>query len=180
MGSGRLRLDDIDFNILGILQEDASLSSGQVAERVGMSQSPVWRRITNMEQAGVIKQRTTLLDRQKVGLNLLVFVLVRLEDQTERTVSEFKAAVAAIPEVLQAHMLMGDIDFLLQVIARDIDAYLTLLREELSRLPGVRGIDSRVVVEEAKNSPLLPLAELPAPTKAAAFPHGSASGNRDA
>jgi Lrp/AsnC family transcriptional regulator len=140
-----------------VLQEDASLSSAQVAERVGLSQSPAWRRITNLEQAGVIKQRTTLLDRHKVGLNLLVFVLVRLEDQTEPTVRKFKDAVAAIPQVLQAHMLMGDIDFLLQVIASDIDAYLPLLREQLSRLPGVSGIDSRVVVEEAKNSPVLPL-----------------------
>jgi Lrp/AsnC family transcriptional regulator len=124
-----------------------------------MSQSPAWRRITNLEQSGVIRRRATLVDRQKVGLNLLVFVLIRLEDQTEPTVRKFKDAVAAIPQVLQAHMLMGDIDFLLQVIASDIDDYLALLREHLSRLPGVRGIDSRVVVEEAKNSTLLPLGQ---------------------
>ena len=128
-----------------------------------MSQSPAWRRITNLEQSGVIKQRVTVLDRQKVGLSLLVFVLVRLEDQTESTVSKFRDAVASIPEVLQAHMLMGDIDFLLQVIAVDIEAYLALLREHLSRLPGVRGIDSRVVVEEAKNSATLPLGAMQQP-----------------
>lgn len=157
MSSGISRLDEVDLKILDVLQEDAALSSAQVAERVGMSQSPAWRRITNLEQSGVITQRTTLVDRKKVGLNLLVFVLVRLEDQTEPTVRRFKDAVASIPEVLQAHMLMGDIDFLLQVIARDIDAYLALLREHLSRLPGVRGIDSRVVVEEAKNRSVLPL-----------------------
>ena len=155
MAVGALRLDEVDLKILSVLQEDASLSSAQVEERVGMSQSPAWRRIANLDQSGVIKQRTALLDRQKVGLNLLVFVLIRLEDQTEPTVRKFKSAVAAIPAVLQAHMLMGDIDFLLQVIARDIDAYRALLREHLSRVPGVRGIDSRVVVDEAKNSPVL-------------------------
>jgi Lrp/AsnC family transcriptional regulator len=157
------QLDEVDLDILAILQEDASLSSAQVAERVGISQSPTWRRITNLERSGVIRQRTTLVDRHKLGLNLLVFVLVRLEDQTEPTVRKFKQAVASIPEVLQAHMLMGDIDFLLQVIAKDIEAYLALLRESLSRLPGVRGIDSRVVVEEAKNSPILPIQAVRAP-----------------
>lgn len=157
MSIEQLRLDEVDLKILKVLQQDASLSSAQVAERIGMSQSPAWRRIANLEQSGVIKERVTLIDRQKVGLSLLVFVLVRLEDQTEPTVRNFKDAAASIPEVLQAHMLMGDIDFLLQVIVRDIDAYLALLRERLSKLPGVSGLDSRVVVEEAKNSPVLPL-----------------------
>jgi hypothetical protein len=100
------------------------------------------------------------VDRESVGLGLLVHILVTLDDQTHDTVSAFGEAVAAMPEIIQCHMLMGDIDFLLLAVTRDLASYRKLLRERLSILPGVRGIDSRVVVEEMKNTTELPIMTL--------------------
>jgi len=151
------KLDETDFKILRAVQADATLSSAQVAERIGMSQSPAWRRMVNLEEAGAIKKRVTLIDRQVVGLRFMVYVLIRLKDQTQKTVDQFQSRVRAIPEIVQCHMLMGDIDFLLLAITEDLEAYHKLLREEISRLPGVSGIDSRVVVEETKSTTELPL-----------------------
>jgi len=151
------RLDETDFKILRAVQGDATLSSAQVAEQVGMSQSPAWRRMANLEETGAIKKRVTLIDRHLVGLHFMVYILIRLKDQTQKTVDEFQSRVRGIPEIMQCHMLMGDIDFMLLAITEDLEAYHKLLREEISRIPGVNGIDSRVVVEETKNTTELPL-----------------------
>lgn len=151
------KFDDIDFKILRALQADATLSSAQVADAVGMSQSPAWRRVVSLEEKGVIKKRVALVDRHAVGLRLMVYVLIRLNDQAQKTVERFQVKVRAIPEIVQCHMLMGDIDFLLLVVTEDMDTYHKLLREKISRIPGVSGIDSRVVVEETKNTTELPL-----------------------
>lgn len=153
-------MDQTDLKILDALQRDGTLSSSQLAETIGMTQSPTWRRIMALEQNGIIKGRVALIDRDAVGLELMVFVLVKLKDQTEATVSDFTAAVSGIAEVVQCHMLMGDIDFLLLVVTTNMNAYHSLLRRELSKLPGIIGIDSRVVVEESKNTTCLPLAIL--------------------
>jgi Lrp/AsnC family transcriptional regulator len=152
--------DETDFKILRALQGDATLSSAQVAELVGMSQSPAWRRMVHLEEAGAIKKRVTLIDRQVVGLRFMVYVLIRLKDQTQKSVDLFQTRVRGISEIVQCHMLMGDIDFLLLVITEDLEAYHKLLREQISRIPGVSGIDSRVVVEETKSTTELPLSGL--------------------
>jgi Lrp/AsnC family transcriptional regulator len=151
------KLDETDLKILRAVQADATLSSAQVARRVGMSQSPAWRRVINLEKRGAIKKRVALIDRHVVGLRSMVYVLIRLKDQTQRTVDDFQARVRLIPEIVQCYMLMGDIDFLLLAITEDLEAYHKLLRDEISRIPGVSGIDSRVVVEETKSTTELPL-----------------------
>jgi len=151
------KFDEIDLNILRAVQGDATLSSAQVAEVVGISQSPAWRRMANLEEAGAIRKRVTLLDRHVVGLHFMVYVLIRLKDQTQKTVDHFQSRVSAIPEIVQCHMLMGDIDFLLLAITEDLEAYHRLVRQEISCIPGVSGIDSRVVVEETKSTTELPL-----------------------
>jgi len=154
------KLDEVDFQILQALQCDATLSSSQIAERVKMSQSPAWRRIANLEEVGAIKRRVAVIDRRVVGLNLMVHILIRLKDQQQETIDHFQKKVMAIPEIVQCSMLMGDIDFLLLAIARDLDAYNKLVRERISRIAGVSGIDSRVVIEETKNTTELPLGDL--------------------
>jgi Lrp/AsnC family transcriptional regulator len=159
------RFDETDFKILRAVQGDATLSSAQVAELVGISQSPAWRRMVNLEKAGAIKKRVTLIDRHVVGLRFMVYVLIRLKDQTQKTVDHFQSRVQAIPEIVQCHMLMGDIDFLLLAITEDLEAFHKLLRESISRIPGVSGIDSRVVVEETKSTTELPLDGLAKETK---------------
>lgn len=153
-------LDPIDVRILDLLQQNGCLSSAEVADRVGLSQSPCWRRITSLEENGAIRQRVALLDRERLGLSVMVYIQIKLANQERQTVDAFRKAVTALPEVTQCHMLMGDIDFLLVAITADIEAYRSFLRESLSKLPGVAGIDSRLVLEEVKNSTLLPLNQL--------------------
>src|SRR5687767_8656339 len=109
------KLDTVDLKILKALQTDATLSSSQMADVVGMSQSPTWRRIAQLEEAGAIKKRVALIDRQTIGLTFMVYVLVRLKDQSQASVDAFRAKVLKIPEIVHCHMLMGDIDFLLLV-----------------------------------------------------------------
>lgn len=154
-----MKLDATDYRILQALQQDAALSSAQVAEMVGVSQSPTWRRVTALEEGGVIRQRVALVDRESVGLHLMVHVLVRLKDQTQATVNAFRDAVRSIDAITHCHMLMGDIDFLLVVVTRDLEAFHLLLRAEISAIPGVSGIDSRVVIEETKSTTGLPLSQ---------------------
>jgi len=151
------KFDSVDLKILRELQRDATISSSRIAEVLGMSQSPTWRRIANLEETGAIKKRVALIDREVIGLKLMVYVLIRLKDQSQMTVDTFRTQVLAVPEIVQCHMLMGDIDFLLLVITEDLDAYHRLLRGKLSRIPGVSGIDSRAVIDESKGTTELPL-----------------------
>lgn len=155
-----LTLDELDIRILDVLQENGCLSSAEVAERVGLTQSPCWRRIAALEEGGAIRQRVALLDRARIGLSVMVYVQIKLVNQERASVDAFREAVAALPEITQCHMLMGNIDFLLVAITANIDDYRHLLRESLSKLPGVVGIDSRLVLEEVKNSTTLPVHRL--------------------
>lgn len=153
-------LDDIDLKILEILQRDSTTPSGKLASLVGMSQSPTWRRVVALEQSGAIRKRIALLDRHVLGLGFMVYVLIRLKDQSQKTVDRFRSAVRSIPEILNCHMLMGDIDFLMLIITKDLESYHELLRKEISVIPGVVGIDSRLVIEETKSTTELPLSSL--------------------
>jgi Lrp/AsnC family transcriptional regulator len=155
-----IKLDATDLQILQALQMDASSQSADIGSRVGLSQSPTWRRISNLESSGAIRARVAIIDRQVVGLNFMAFVFVRLIDQTQATVDQFKHDVQSIAEIVQCHVLMGDIDYILVVITRDIEHFRRLLREKLSGFVGVRGLDSRVVLEEVKNTTALPLSGL--------------------
>lgn len=152
-----MKLDGTDLKILDALQNDGALSSAQVAERIGSTQSPTWRRMSQLDSDGVIKERVAIVDRHKVGLSFMVYVFIRLKDQTYETVTSFEEHIAVIDEITHCHMLMGDIDFLLLVVSRDLAHYHRLLREQISIIPGISGIDSRVVVEEAKSTTRLPL-----------------------
>jgi len=154
---GVARLDHVDVEILRMMQEDATASSTDIAGRIGMSQSPAWRRIAALERSGVIRKRVAVIDRSAVGLRFMAFVFVRLKDQAQATVDGFQQDARAVPEIVQCHVLMGDIDYVLVVVTRDIDAFRVLVREKLSRFSGVSGLDSRAVLEEVKNTTELPL-----------------------
>jgi len=160
MKAKTLDLDATDLQILDLLQSQGTLSSNEVAERLGLTQSTAWRRIAALEQSGAIRGRVALLDRGRLGLGVMVYVMVKLAHQDRKQVDAFRKAAIALPEVMQCHMLMGDIDFLLVTITADIEAYRRLLRESLSKLPGVTGLDSRLVLEEAKDTTVLPLQQL--------------------
>lgn len=150
-------LDAYEKRILRLLQEDASLSNAEVAERVGLSASPCWRRIDRLEREGFIKRRVALLDRRKVGLNAQIFAQVKLNAHGRANLDEFAAAIRDLPEVLECYVLMGSVDFLLRIVAPDIEAYEKLFFNRLSQLPGVQEVNSTVALSEIKATTALPL-----------------------
>lgn len=150
-------LDPHDRRILRVLQDDASLSTAAVAEAVGLSPSPCWRRIDRLEREGYIKRRVALLDRRKIGLRAQVFALVKLNAHGRANLDEFAASIHELPEVLECYVLMGTVDFMLRVVAADIEAYEQFFFEKLSRLPGVQEINSTVALSEIKSTTALPV-----------------------
>ncbi|MCO5792556.1 MAG: Lrp/AsnC family transcriptional regulator [Blastomonas sp.] len=151
------KLDRYESQILMLLQEDATLTTGQIAERVGLSASPCWRRIDRLEREGFIKRRVALVDRRKVGLNAHLFVQIKLNAHGRANLDEFAAAIQQFPEVLECYVLLGSVDFMLRVVAADIEAYERFFFNRLSQLPGVQEVNSTVALSEIKATTTLPL-----------------------
>lgn len=152
-----MKLDKQDIAILKALQQDASVSSTELAERVGLSQSPCWRRVNQLEEAGIIRGRVARLARKKLGLEVLVVVNVKLASHGWQSLPKFKQRVVSFPEVLQCFLVMGDIDFILLVATRTVEEYNSFVQGKLAQIQGVQSIDSRIVIEETKNTTELPL-----------------------
>jgi Lrp/AsnC family transcriptional regulator len=150
-------LDAAEKRILTVLQEDATLSLAEIAERVGMSATPCWRRIQRLRQAGIIKAQVALLDRRAIGLNAQIFAQVRLSAQGRERLEEFSREIQNFPEVLECYVMMGSIDFMLRIVAADIDAYERFFFEKLSRVPGIQEISSMVALSEIKATTALPI-----------------------
>lgn len=143
-------LDKTDRLLVHALQDNARLTSGELAQRVNLSQSPSWRRIKHLEDEGVITGYHAALDRRAVGFGVLAFVMVAIDHQNEESSLNFEKAVCAIPEVVMFHGISGPEDFLLVIVARDLDAYSDLLQRKLHRLPGVRQVHTHFSLQEFK------------------------------
>lgn len=152
-----MQIDRADIKILAALQEDASLSTAAIAERANLSQSVCWRRIQRLRQEGVIRKDVALLDRKKLGIRAQVFAQVKLSAHGRANLAEFSDAVRAFPEVMECYVLMGAMDFLLRIVADDIEAYERFFFERLSTLPGVQEVNSVVALSEIKSTTALPL-----------------------
>ena len=152
-------LDPFEIRILRELQRDASLTTAEIADRVGLSVSPCWRRIDRLERDGFIRKRVALIDRRKVGLYAHVFAQVKLDAHGRANLDEFSEAIRGFPEVLDAYVLMGTTDFMLRIVAKDIDAYERFFFDRLSKLPGVQEINSTVALSEIKSTNELPLGD---------------------
>jgi Lrp/AsnC family transcriptional regulator len=151
-------LDEMDLRILDALQGDASLSTADLAERVGLSQSPCWRRLTKLKEGGgYIRDQVTRLDRRKLGFNTLVFAHVKLSAHGRVNLEEFAEAIRHFPEVVECHAIMGSFDFLLRIVTRDIEAYEQFVFGKLSRLPSVQEINSTTALSEIKSTTALPI-----------------------
>ncbi len=150
-------LDRYEKRILALLQEDASLSTAAVAEKVGLSSSPCWRRIDRLEREGFIKRKVALVDRKKIGLNAQIFAQIKLNAHGRANLDEFAAAIRAFPEVLECYVLMGSVDFLIRVVTTDIEAYERFFFDRLSHLPGVQEVNSTVALSEIKATTELPI-----------------------
>lgn len=152
-------LDKFERRIIRELQRDASQTTAEIAAKVGLSASPCWRRIDRLEREGVIRGRVAIIDRRKIGLNAQIFAQVRLNAHGRSNLDEFSEAIRSFPEVLDAFVLMGQTDFMLRVVATDIDAYERFFFEKLSRLPGIQEITSTVALSEIKSTQELPLSD---------------------
>jgi Lrp/AsnC family transcriptional regulator len=150
-------LDSSDKKILKIMQVDASLPTADIAEKVGLSQSPCWRRIQKLRDSGVIKSIVAVLDRRKLGLNAQIFAQVKLSAHGRTHLNDFISAIRKLPQVLEAYVLIGETDFLLRIVAADIDAYEKFFFDHLSKLPGVQEIKSTIALSEIKSTTELPL-----------------------
>ena len=152
-----LNLDTIDTRILRIIQRDASVSVADIADEVGLSSSPCWRRIKRMEEAGVISGRVTLLSRDMLGLDFEVFVSVKLSLPNRENMRKFEDQVGRMPEVVGCFVTTGAVDYLLRVVSRDMHAYEDWLREVLLDIDLVSDVQSRIVLRRAKETTELPL-----------------------
>jgi Lrp/AsnC family transcriptional regulator len=152
-----MHLDEFDKKILDRLQRDATIAVAELAEQVGLSQSTCWRRINLLEQAGVIRSRVALLDAKALGLEVTVFANIKLSAHGRRSLSEFEEAITLCPEVVECYTMSGEMDFLLRIVARDIEAYERFLRETLLQMPSVQEVHSHIALSQVKHTTMLPL-----------------------
>ncbi|MCR5857968.1 Lrp/AsnC family transcriptional regulator [Mesorhizobium sp. J428] len=153
----RHSIDDIDRKILRTLQADAKTTVGDIAERVGLSPSPCARRIRLLEQFGVIKGYTVVLDQEKVGLPISAFASIKLERQREEDLDKFAEAVARWPEVVDCYLMTGQRDYLMRIVASDLQAHERFLKDKLTRLDNVASIETSFALGQIKRAEVLPL-----------------------
>src|SRR5271154_5966123 len=150
-------LDSVDARILDLVQHDAGLSVAEIAERVGLSSSPCWRRIKRLEDVGIVQRRVTLLDREKLGLDFEVYCTVKLSLPTKENLDTFEQAVNRWPEVVQCATVTGAADYELRIVTRDMHTFDDFLRDKILSLGLVSNIESRIVVRSVKNTTTAPL-----------------------
>ncbi len=149
-------MDVVDLKILDLLQQDASLTLAEVASQVNLSPTPCWRRISKLESAGVIEKRVALLDAAKVGIDLTIFVTVETDDHSEAWTARFAEAVAAMPEVMEAYRMAGEVDYLLKIAVPNIAAYDAFYRAITAAVP-LKTITSMIAMETVKRTTAFPL-----------------------
>ena len=158
-----VELDSVDIRILELLQEDASVSIADIAEKVGLSSSPAWRRIERLKRVGVITRQVTILDHDKLGLTFEVFASVKLQLPSRENLERFEAAVADWPEVVECATVTGAVDYMLRVLTRDIHAYDDFLRDKMLALGLVSDVQSRIIMRVPKRTTSAPLQLMPQP-----------------
>jgi Lrp/AsnC family transcriptional regulator len=153
----KIDIDELDRKILRLLQSDSSLSASAIGERIGLSQSPCWRRIQRLRKSGLIKEQGLVFDRKKLGFDTMVFAHVKLTAHGRSKVTEFGEAIRKFPEVLECHLLLGHVDYLLRIVTPDIEAYERFFFERLSQLPDVQEVNSSIALTEVKHTTELPI-----------------------
>lgn len=150
-------IDKIDKEIIRLLQEDAEMSAAAVGERIGLSQSPCWRRIQRLREEGLILGQVMRFDRKKLGFDVMVFAQVKLTAHGRSKVPEFAETIRKFPEVQECHLVLGNIDFLLRIVVRGIEEYERFFFEKLSHLPEIQEVHSNIVLSEIKYTTELPI-----------------------
>lgn len=149
-------MDEADRKILRLLQNDAALSLAEISERVGLSATPCWKRIQKLEREGVIRKRVALLDPDKVGVGVTVFVTVRTGQHSRDWLDRFAAAASAMPEVMEFYRMSGEVDYMLRVVVPDIAAYDAFYKKLIDIVP-LTDVTSRFAMEALKYTTALPI-----------------------
>ena len=153
-------MDAIDRKILTVLQADANISIAELADRVGLSQTPCWKRIQKLEQAGVILKRVALVAPEKIGLGLTVFVQIETADHSGPWLEKFAQMVAAMPEVMEFYRMAGDVDYMLRVVVADMAAYDGFYKKLIETIP-LKNVTSRFAMERIKATTAYKVPDLP-------------------
>lgn len=153
----KIPLDSTDKAILSLLQEDGSLSVSELANRLGMTTPPCWRRVRRLRDAGVLQRQAWIVNPEAVGVNLVVYATIRLATHDAKATQLFRDQIKTWPEVMECYILLGTIDVLVKIAASDTKYYEQFFFQKLSQLPGVREVNSSVVVSEIKSTSSLPL-----------------------
>jgi len=149
-------MDAIDRKILSALQEDASLSVAEIGSRVGLSSTPCWKRIQRLEADGIITKRVALIDQDKIGLGITVFVSIETGDHSQDWLDRFAELVGAMPEVMEFYRMAGDVDYMLRVVVPDIAGYDTFYKRLIGTVP-LKNVTSRFAMERIKSTTALPI-----------------------
>jgi Lrp/AsnC family transcriptional regulator len=149
-------MDEIDRQLLELLQQDATLSIAQMAERVGLSATPCWKRIQKLERRGVINRRVAVVDPESVGVGLSVLVSVEAGEHTPEWLERFSAGVAAMPEVMEVYRVAGDVDYMLRVAVADMVEYDAFYKRLIAIAP-MKNVTSRFAMERIKHTTAYPL-----------------------
>ena len=149
-------IDDLDRALMRVLQTDASLSVDQIAERVALSRNACWRRIKRLEAAGILRGRVALVDPAAVGLGLLAMVLIRTNDHSAAWLAAFRKAVREMPEIMGAHRMTGDLDYVLRVRVADVAAYDRFYQRLIEKVQ-IADVSASFVMEDIRDSTALPL-----------------------
>jgi len=152
------RMDSIDRKILAVVQEDASLSVAEIGQRVGLSSTPCWKRLQRLEADGVITRRVALIDPERIGLGITVFVSVETGDHSQDWLQRFADVVGAMPEVMEFYRMAGDVDYMLRVVVPDIAGYDAFYKKLIATVP-LKNVTSRFAMERIKSTTALPIGD---------------------
>ena len=150
-------IDSINAQILSLLQDDGRMTNAKLAEQLNMSETPSWRRLKKLEESGIIEGYQAVLNRKKLGLGVMAFVQLSFSQHDQVATAEFQRIVNVTPNILSCHNTTGEDDFLLIVVAQDLDDYSGFVDSTLRRIPGVTNIRSNLSLREMKSSNKLPV-----------------------
>lgn len=155
-----MAIDKTEIKILKLLQDDARITNQVLADKVGMSASPCWRRVRKLEEDNVIQGYRAILNRKKIGLGVMVFVRVTIDSHSEIEAKKFEQEVSELENVVSCYSIGGDADFLLQVVSHDLDSYADFAMSVIRRLPGIKEMQSMFVLKEIKPLVSYPVAKI--------------------
>jgi Lrp/AsnC family transcriptional regulator len=151
-------MDAVDRRILAVVQQDASLSVAEIGQRVGLSSTPCWKRLQRLEAEGVIMRRVALVDPDKIGLGITVYVSIETGDHSQEWLKRFADMVGVMPEVMEFYRMAGDVDYMLRVVVPDIAGYDAFYKKLIETVP-LKNVTSRFAMERIKSTTALPIAE---------------------